>query len=335
MRITCPEIYYLALPALHALGAILAVGLSFGCDTGRGEQTARVPTAGALPGNQALTTVNRAFLAGYPWDEAAEFATHQWNPFPLIFVFEWLTAAFALRPLVLFGVDPMLLMWAWMGWLASGLLLLVIWSVTNSGGVPLAMLLTGVASFVLTAVLGIKFPPPPSRQVGARADRQDKQQQQLFCDAAGRIWNIPRARGLRFRRLGAGEESEDNDESASASQASSSSSSMDIESDAGWEAVYGVMFRYAEYCITAPLLFLAVVCLMTTDAPAWLFLTGYWLVLACNALGIALHMSVAANKRERHADPPTLLNALVRLLFTGPWYACLLLLLEARKLVAN
>lgn len=35
------------------------------------------------------------------------------------------------------------------------------------------------------------------------------------------------------------------------------------------EQVWGVFFRYAEYCITAPLLFLAVVCLLVVDAPAW------------------------------------------------------------------
>ena len=51
-------------------------------------------------------------------------------------------------------------------------------------------------------------------------------------------------------------------------------------------------FRYMEYCITAPLLFLAVLCLLTVDAPAWLFLTGYWLIQACNAVGIAFHYSV-------------------------------------------
>lgn len=35
------------------------------------------------------------------------------------------------------------------------------------------------------------------------------------------------------------------------------------------EQVWGIFFRYVEYCITAPLLFLAVVCLLIVDAPAW------------------------------------------------------------------
>lgn len=35
------------------------------------------------------------------------------------------------------------------------------------------------------------------------------------------------------------------------------------------DTLEGVIFRYVEYCITAPLLFLAVVCLLVVDAPAW------------------------------------------------------------------
>jgi hypothetical protein len=39
--------------------------------------------------------------------------------------------------------------------------------------------------------------------------------------------------------------------------------------DVDTEMVVGVLIRYAEYCVTAPLLFLAVVCLLIVDAPAW------------------------------------------------------------------
>ena len=34
-------------------------------------------------------------------------------------------------------------------------------------------------------------------------------------------------------------------------------------------AMDAVGFRYLEYCITAPLLFLAVMCLLVPDAPSW------------------------------------------------------------------
>ncbi len=60
-------------------------------------------------------------------------------------------------------------------------------------------------------------------------------------------------------------------------------------------ASYEVGFRYTEYCITAPLLFIAVVCLLTVDAPAWLFLSGYWMIQACIAAGIAFHATFCAD----------------------------------------
>ena len=37
------EIFYLSLVFLHGLGAILAMGIAFGCDTGKALQSARVP----------------------------------------------------------------------------------------------------------------------------------------------------------------------------------------------------------------------------------------------------------------------------------------------------
>ena len=61
------------------------------------------------------------------------------------------------------------------------------------------------------------------------------------------------------------------------------------------EAVSDVFFRYCEYCITAPLLFLAIMCLLTVDPPAWLFLFGYWLIQACNAIGIAYHATICTD----------------------------------------
>jgi hypothetical protein len=60
-------------------------------------------------------------------------------------------------------------------------------------------------------------------------------------------------------------------------------------------AAYEVGFRYIEYCITAPLLFLAVMSLLVVDAPTWLFLMGYWLIQACNAFGLAFHATLCSD----------------------------------------
>lgn len=79
-----------------------------------------------------------------------------------------------------------------------------------------------------------------------------------------------------------------------------------------------VAFKYAEYCVTAPLLFLAVVCLLTVDAPAWIFLSGYFMVMACNLLGIALHYSITT-KIKGDSDKGWVLwfNDII---MTGTWY---------------
>ena len=76
-------------------------------------------------------------------------------------------------------------------------------------------------------------------------------------------------------------------------------------------------FRYAEYCVTAPLLFLAVVCLLTVDAPAWLFLSGYFMILTCNLLGITLHYSIMAQAEQPGGDG--WLQWVTNILLTGSW----------------
>ena len=42
------------------------------------------------------------------------------------------------------------------------------------------------------------------------------------------------------------------------------------------EVVDSIAFRYAEYCITAPLLFLAIMCLLVNDAPAWYMASSFF-----------------------------------------------------------
>jgi hypothetical protein len=57
--------------------------------------------------------------------------------------------------------------------------------------------------------------------------------------------------------------------------------------------------RFAEYTITASELFVAVLSLFVADAPAFMSLGGYALVMLCNLYGALLHYSLVAD----HADP--------------------------------
>ena len=305
------ELYYGFLPILHAIGAILAVSLSFACDTGRAVQVARIPTVLPLPPGLSRDS---AFMAAYPWDEGAEFVTHNWNPFALIFVFEWLTAGFALRPLQYFVADEPLLFRLWLVWLGLGLLLFVTWSFTNSGGVCVAMFFTVLASFVMSGVVAFySLASTTMFMTGTNKDSKHVAYHNVYSDREGRTWKIPSSvQGLSNRRAHA----------LQMDAAPEQEYTEDLVVDKEYERVWGVVFRYAEYCITAPLLFLAVTCLMVVDAPAWLFLTGYWLLVVCNAVGIALHLSFTdppPQEEKTVSDQDDWLSFMMTTLFPGPW----------------
>jgi hypothetical protein len=298
------ELFYGLLPLLHAIGAILALSLSFACDTGRAVQTARVPYRLPLPTVNFSFSSDRAFLAAYPWDEDGEFITHQWNPFALIFVFEWLTAGFALRPLMYFMQSNGLLMQAWIAWLAVGVVLFLAWTFVNSGGYCVAMLCTVLASFALSMVVAYLALIEDDTGLSTKLAKKKTGGYEVL---QGRVWWVPQGvAGLRHRGLA------DQDDDVYASDA--------MVVDKKQENSWGVIVRYIEYCITAPLLFLAVVCLMVVDAPAWLFLTGYWLLVACNAVGCALHACFVSHEEDREMrDSGGLPGFVVRLFFANPW----------------
>ena len=289
--LTCPDAMYASLPILHGLGALTAAGLSFGCDTGRAQQTARIPSY-TLSGNPS----HQHFLAAFPWDEGAEFATQTWNPFALIFVFEWLTAAFALRPLIAM-MHPNrrtdVLSQGCLIWLVLGVAVFIAWSFANSGGICVAQFCLVLISFLATAAVCVwdglikRATNPPGFKLLPQGDKH--------ADEHGRLWFIPnRIRGDASTALTPNYLSED---------------------------IEGVVWRYAEYCITAPLLFIAVACLMVSDAPAWLYLAGYWLLIVCNAIGIALHVSFILAKPQGANESGGVLPMLMGVLFAGPWYA--------------
>lgn len=305
MPLSASEGFFLSLPILHALGSILALVLSFACDTGKGVQTATVPRI--LPGY-----TDNNFLASYPWDEDNDFITHTWNPFALIFLFESLTAGFALRPLAYF-FDGLMLLRIWLVWLVLSLIGFVVWSLTNSGGVCVAMLLTGLFSFIVSAVIAVSYFAWPETTTSGPVAKAAVSRE-LFRDPSGRVWNIPSLQSSRtirprFKALHDYTPTPDSQDAATeVAQARSE-----------FEAYMGVAIRYAEYCVTAPLLFLAVVCLLTQNAPAWLFLTGYWLLVVCNSLGIVLHLNFMYDEPTAHEEKGGLVPWLFTLIFSGPW----------------
>lgn len=311
-------IFYFLLPVLHAIGAIISAILSFTCDTGKAKQTALIPYLL----EDAVTGIPRinGFYAAFPWDEAGVFVTHEWNPFALVFVFEWLTAAFALRPLR-YWMDRTRLLYIWILWLGAGLLVFISWTATNSGGAHVAMLCTVLASFVVCGAIGysglfsdvvdyeytaIPEDPMPPVQPETKNDAPNKTKTQMFSDLQGRVWHIP---------------SRSNQLKSTTTPVKKTAPGIppvkiwDPPTQA-YEYTMGVILRYLEYCVTAPLLFLAVVSLMVVDAPAWLFLTGYWLILLCNVFGVVLHASFSSSFLARQKNDTGLFSRIARI---APW----------------
>jgi hypothetical protein len=301
MPLEYKQVFYAALPIIHGFGAILALSLSFACGSGNAVQTARVPTSLAVP--RGLSS-DLAFYTAYPWDEGGDLPGNTWNPFALIFVFEWLTAGFALRTLRYFTERPDILLKTWIAWLVAGTVAFMAWALTNSGGVCPAMFASVLASFLASGALAY-YALNPELRLESTPRQFERLAGEDYQDPHGRVWKVPLCvQSLRARKPLSDYEEE---------QTSVTGSFV----DAGYENDMGVVFRYAEYCITAPLLFLAVVCLMVVDAPAWLFLTGYWFVFTCNAFGITLHIDFkeySAKRNDGGAGP-----WFAKILIPGPW----------------
>ena len=192
----------------------------------------------------------------------------------------------------------------WALLLAIGLLLFLAWCFTNSGGAPVAMLITGWASFLVTAWLCFFTFRGTDENTDGGIQLFTKKQHEEFRDLIGRVWKVPtRVAALRYRGL--------------ATKKEEKPGLSDAEKE--YESIYGVVVRYAEYCVTAPLLFLAVVSLLVVDAPGWLFLTGFWLVLVCNALGVALHLAVCASHESNITENAGVVPYVLSRFFSTPW----------------
>jgi hypothetical protein len=262
--------FYVALVALHASGAIAAFLMSMICDgayhaTQRAMRPVQIPSTGL----QNVSAI-QAYRAAFPWSEDRVYATHLWNPYLLIVVFEWLTAGFALCNL-----------WEWlskpleyiMGWIALGLGATSIWFIVGQYAEAkktdfcLAMFFLVYLSFAAAALAVLRLADTVKQRKAAEAKQNypenpdepppDGDSTPLLVQ--GRVWQVPRkVATLKQRRLGS--------ETVATSEAS-----LVAKEDvpAFVSAMDAAGFRYVEYCITAPLLFLALMMLLIADAPAW------------------------------------------------------------------
>jgi hypothetical protein len=232
---------------LHVLGSIVAAVFCFLCDAQKSRQIATVPFALPLSVSPLRNMSHaRASRTAFPWGEDDGEPGHLWNPFLLVLAFEWLTACYAMCNLTSLFKH---ILWPAMGWLATGLAIVITWFALNSGALGVSLPIVLVWAFVTTAVLCIRFDrlrPSITAPIAPVAPVV------VPSIMDGRIWLIPKTiAGLKVT-----------------GRAIFTPNTLNSEQQE-YERVTGVLNRYAEYCVTAPLLFLAVTCLLVPDAPSW------------------------------------------------------------------
>jgi hypothetical protein len=239
--------------ALHAMGALAVLGVSFGC---RVERYTDWGYKSAFLGN---TTRAYREMASEFWADDEPVPRHGWCPYGLVLAFEWISAAFALAYLGQRG-GPLL-------WLACGLAA-HLW----------LYFAKGVGNWCEPVVVGVSF-----LLAGAVLARFEQARDDFLLEvrvglasSTSRRFRTHRLHGYLWR-VPLGEDEAEN------------MGSMD-EAGRRLGVRLNIMLRYLEYCITAPLLYMAVLSIFVVGPPAWAFLGGYVGVFACNALGLALHL---------------------------------------------
>ncbi len=301
--------------ALHGAGAVAVLVLSFACRVTdfnqHGQITVMLPVGNLTDG--VCRGQAECFRASVPWMVEEPSPTFVLNAFPLIVAFEWISAAFALfylRELFRPAHDAALI------WLAVGFCLFTAWH--GYWGVwSNFQLFVGLMAFLLSAAVIWAFDEWANATALSIANHYARQlppgaESRLeFSQLGGRVWATP-ARVSGLLRLGPAE-------SASVLTALS-----------GCLVQLEVIARYAEYCLSAPLLYLAVFCLLVVDAPVWMYVTGFAMILVCNVFGMLLHMAVVLEGCQeafvaRHQPgggalpSPTLLSRALAILGLGTW----------------
>ena len=206
------EILHSIIVAAHVISSSIATFMVFSCNVSKANQQATIPYA--LPSDPEYEIAY--FRAAYPWAEDEEYTGNVWNPYALIFAFEWITAAFGicnLKSMLKDAQDYACI------WLVAGFILLVIWSCLNYHSLSLIMSLVLFWSYVATYFICSYFdevhgktlaathkkkslaPPARSNQVVHPAQPEERRQETpgpmdnsesflMVTDAVldGRIW---------------------------------------------------------------------------------------------------------------------------------------------------
>ena len=255
---------------MHFVMAIVVVSISFQCHSERYTNwaTKMLPFPSQCPANQ---TQAWCFKEAQPWADDEPLDYHAWNPFMMVTVFEFISAGFALFYLREQHQWPKWLQlfcrYFPLVWIEIGFVLYLAWffqrAQPNWNEVLVVACSTTSSVLVLYFFDSWKdwFSGEVSRGLAHFFDRRFS-----LAYRYGVSWHIP----IRL----ANEAFQDDTEVLSR---------LSIR--------LSVLLRFAEYCLTASLLYIAVLSLFVVAPPSWAFLVGFLGIFLCNLLGLPLQLT--------------------------------------------
>lgn len=290
---------------MHFIMSIILVSFLFVCKTAQFNsdmyKTVAYDYTGWAASSQYDGTCNSpvtCYREAKPWDNGVVISGNwYWNPYALLMVIEWLTASFSLFyvaekfrcPLPEVNKVYTILTYIAVGWNAVGLVLYFGWlgSARQGNGfeIVLVFVLTGMACLImlffekLLKMWVMGFPQTPT----------------LIATKAlsmGKIWNIPK----KYLRTDAGDdqiitevvkkEPADERDNRGLEDFTAGEYALNTELTIRMR----VVMRYMEYSITAPLLFLVILCLVVEGPPYWAYYIGYMCMFICCLCGVPAHI---------------------------------------------
>ena len=275
---------------LHLAGAlIITFGIWFRCDPDIWVSRMRVDTYDLPAGNNsglwwgvsqdaAADCQNdphsmRCFRDDLPLYEAQP-ANLGWHLFALLGHFEWVSASFAF-----FYIEGQWNPYSWMvstGMVGVGTLFLLPWrGAVFANEVAMLLINAGICAAVFYSYRGVH----PSEEPSSQAEDTSNQESQ-----SGK--NGPKSRWMAMRvppsLLQPGQ------------QSAALLGAPDLKPESLRQVSLPAM-RFAEYCISASELWVAVLAVFVTDPPAFMGIGGYALILMCNLYGSLLHYSLVSD----------------------------------------
>lgn len=255
---------------MHFIMAIVVVSVSFQCRSERYTNKGTYMLPMQCPSNQ---TQSYCFREALPWADDEPLKNHAWNPFMMVVVFEFISAGFALFYLREQRQWPMpfqlFCRYFPLAWIGIGYILYLAWYFQRAQSNWNEVLVVSV-SILASMVTLLRFDSWRDWFAGevSRGLSHFFNRRFSLTYRHGVSWHIP----IRLSTEGLHD---------------------DAEAMLRLSQRLSILLRFAEYCITASLLYIAVLSLFVVAPPSWAFLVGFLGIFLCNLLGLPLQLTQA------------------------------------------